>query len=388
MLPAHLTRVVSLALAALIATPVAWAGQAQEEAQITQSTKDFEKVGHLPKKDMPDMKYVPQYARPLYDNLNPQQLTPAQLQGLKDAQHILKSTPLVPKAVSTYMAQSWAQALGKKGAGIANAALAANRKAVLSFLGFKPQNADRLYYFVSFSMPLNLLREYALQAMWDGGILVLKGPLPNVQLSTFITKDLYKLVGGKGASATITIDPRLYDAFHVTAAPTIVYSTLPENRVCGKVHLAPLVTDHKKVTYPVCDPVNPKYYWKLEGAVTSEFALDQFKADKAPGVSQYLKALARGGRSLNNNSKVQPVFQGSWRDAPTPEQLQAIRQTVAKFGQSVYQTPYGIAVGPKMTIKPGQGIQALGTAGTKIIPNTPVTRAQVVTKQGQTYTAP
>ncbi len=358
------------------------------ESKEVGATRSFLKEGHLPKKDMPDMKYVPQYARPLYSNLNPKQLTQAQLQGLKDAQHILKHTPLIPADQAAIMSQPWAQALGKRGAGIANATLAADRASVLKFLGFKPQNADKLFYFVSFSMPKSMLRAYAEQAMWDGGILVFKGPLPHVQLSTFITKDLQALVGGKGASATITIDPRLYSAFHITMAPTVVYSTLPENLLCRKVHLQPFSYDKKQWTYPVCDKVASKYYWKIEGAVTSQYALRQFKKAGAPGVTVYLKALARGGLD-SGSGKTQVPFKGSWASAPSPEQLTAIEHTVASFGNQTYQTPFGIGVGPKQPIQPGQGVSALATGPQPVVPGDGMAAAgQTVTKNGVTYRAP
>ncbi|MHB1666155.1 TrbC family F-type conjugative pilus assembly protein [Thiomonas sp.] len=359
-------------------------GQAQA-AELSAATKSFLQEGRLPAKKEPNMQYVPQYARPLYQNLNPQQLTPAQLQGMKDAQHILKTTPLIPASVPGIMSQPWAKALGKRGAGIANAAMAANREKILKFLGFKPQQVDKLFYFVSFSMPLSMLRAYAEEAMWDGGVLVFRGPLLHVPLPTFITKDLYQLVGGKGASAAISLDPRLYDAFHITMVPTVVYSTVPENRLCAKVHQHPFVFDKKTWDYPVCDRANAKRYWKIEGAVTSQYALRQFKKAGAPGVSVYIRTLAKGG--FGTGPQAQEPYAGKWDAAPTPEQLQAIQQTVSSFGQSVYKTPYGIGIGPKMTVTPGHGIEALATGAPPEAQGESPSRHTAVV-QGRAYTAP
>lgn len=345
-------------LGALLTTACASPLQTSESA-MARAQSAFQRVGHLPKKDEPNMRYVPQFVRPMYHDLNPEQLTPAQRQGLRDAQHILKATPLIPKATGSVISQRWAQSLGKRGMGIADASLAANRAKVLKFLGFKPQDADRLFYFVSFSMPKSMLRAYAQQAMWDGGILVFRGPLPHVGLAQFITKDLNQLIGGKGAAATITIDPRMYDVYHITTAPTIVYSTVPENRICKQVHLKSFTYHKKKWTYPVCDQVNKKQYWKIEGAVTSAWALRQFKQAGAPGVEHYIQALAKSGLGSADSGKKQEPFKGHWANAATPAQLTAIVKTVNSFGQQAYQTPFGLAVGPKQDIKPGQGISVI-----------------------------
>ncbi len=360
------------------------------EAAIGKSQSAYLKVGHLPKKDEPNMQYVPGYARPLYNNLNPAQLSQAQRQGLSDVQHILKSTPLIPKATGAIMSQNWAQSLGKRGMGIADASLAANRAKVLKFLGFKPQDADKLYYFVSFSMPESMLRAYAEQAMWDGGILVFKGPLPHVNLATFITKDLNGLIGGKGAAATITIDPRMYEVYHVTMVPTIVYSTIQENQICKKVHLKPFTYHKKQWTYPVCDQVDKKKYWKIEGAVTSAWALRQFKAADAPGVERYIQALAKAGLGKTDSGKSQQPFKGQWGEAPSPAQLQAIVKTVNSFGQQAYKTPYGIAVGPTQAIKPGQGISVISLKSLEKgpQPNLGADGEHTIVKNGVAYKAP
>lgn len=360
------------------------------EAAIGKAQSAYEKVGHLPKKDEPNMKYVPEYTRPLYNNLNPADLTSAQRQGLADAQHILKTTPLIPKETGNIMSEQWAQSLGKRGMGIADEALAANRAKVLKFLGFKPQDADKLYYFVSFSMPKSMLRSYAEQAMWDGGILVFKGPLPHVGLAQFITKDLNSLIGGKGAAATITIDPRMYDVYHITMAPTIVYSTIQENRICKKVHLKPFTYHKKQWTYPVCDQVNTKKYWKIEGAVTSAWALRQFKKAGAPGVQVYINALAKAKLGKTDTGKVQQPFQGQWSSAASPAQLQAIVKTVNSFGQQAYQTPYGLAVGPAQQIKAGHGISVikLKNLETGPQPNLGSDGEHTVVKNGVVYRAP
>lgn len=398
MLSTRLTRVgwgfglslLGLACAAASTTSSEIDRQAQRsESVVAKAQQTYQKVGKAaPGKNLPNMKYVPQYMRPLYSNLNPAQLTAAQRQGLHDVQHILKKTPLVPKATQTYMTQAWAQSLGKKGMGIADASLAANRAKVLQFLGFHPQDANRLFYFVSFSMPIGMLRSYAEQALWDGGILVFKGPLPHVQLATFITKYLNGLVGTKGASATVTIDPRLYDVFGITEAPTIVYSTVPENQVCRKVHLHVFHYDNHQWTYPVCDRVNPKEYWKIEGAVTSGWALRQFKKAGAPGVTAYIHALAKGGTASATQAKVQQPYKGSWATAPSPAQLQAIAHTVASFGEQTYQTPLGLAVGPEMQIKPGQGVQPVKAAAASTSAPSAPGAGKAFVKDGVTFRVP
>lgn len=382
----------ALSVSAASANNLADAAQANAAA-VSAAQQAYAQVGKVKKgQKVPDMRYVPQYMRPLYNNLDPSQLTAAQREGLGDVQRILKRTPLVPRATRTVMSQQWAQSLGKKGMGIADASLAENRAKVLRFLGFKPQDANHLFYFVSFSMPTGMLRAYAEQALWDGGILVFKGPLPHVQLAKFITQDLNGLVGLKGASATVTIDPRLYDVFKITQAPTIVYSTVPENQVCRKVHLQPFTYARKRWTYPVCDQVNPKEYWKIEGAVTSEWALRQFRKAGAPGVSAYLTALAKGHLGQQATGQAQAPYKGSWATAPSPVQMQAIQNTVARFGEQAYRTPFGLGVGPSMKITPGQGITAL-PYGSPGIPGEAATGTSrpaphTAVKDGVAYRAP
>ncbi|OCX67862.1 hypothetical protein A6P07_19225 [Acidithiobacillus thiooxidans] len=169
-----------------------------------------------------------------------------------------------------------------------------------------------------------------------------------------------------------------------------MYSTVQENRICKKVHLKPFTYHKKKWTYPVCDQVNQKKYWKIEGAVTSAWALRQFKKAGAPGVEIYIKALAKAGLGKADSTKIQQPFKGQWGQAASPAQLQAIVKTVNSFGQQAYKTPYGIAVGPAQAIKPGQGISVISLKNLEKgpQPNLGADGEHTIVKNGVAYKAP
>ena len=212
---------------------------------------------------------------------------------------------------------------------IADSAIASERNKVLEFLGIDPQSDSGLYYFVSWSMPLEMLRSYAIEAMWSGGTLVIKGVPPGKELGKFLVEDLRQLVYGKGAAANISIDPRMFDAYGVKVVPTIVLTTLRSNMQCQGVNPVSIKVDENDVSYDTCPELDPKTYWKLSGAVTSSYALQTFKDAGAVQADPYLRAIARGWAGMSAPGKEQKGFTGKWNDVLSPSEQLAAREAAA-----------------------------------------------------------
>lgn len=210
---------------------------------------------------------------------------------------------------------------------IADEGLAADRDKVLEFLGIDPAASTSVIVFLSFSMPMEMLRSYAIEAMWAGATVVFKGVPPGKELGPFITEDLRQLVYGKGAAANISIDPRLFDAYNVKSVPTIVFSTVRQDLQCQGVNpVAVPLPGGTSASYSTCPPLDENAYWKISGAVTTSFALQAFIDDGAVGAKPHLTALAKGWAGQNAPGKEQRAFAGKWEDAISPSELQAARE--------------------------------------------------------------
>lgn len=201
---------------------------------------------------------------------------------------------------------------------ISDEAIAASRDKVLDFLGLDPESQNAVYYFVSWSMPLDMLRSYAIEAMWDGGTLVFKGLPPGRSFGQYMSEDLSKLAYGKGASANVSIDPRLFDAYEVTTVPTIVLTTYRANFQCTGVAPMTFTYQGQQISYDTCPALDASKYVKLSGAVTSNYALQAFVDDGWPQAKPFLKALAKGFALGETPQKEQKAFTGKWEDVLSP----------------------------------------------------------------------
>jgi hypothetical protein len=218
-----------------------------------------------------------------------------------------------------------AKQASRKADDIADATLSAERNKMLSFLGIDPASDSALYYFVTWSMPIEMLRSYAIEAMWAGGSLVFKGVPPGKDLGKFIINDLHGLVYGKGAAANISIDPRQFEAYGVTVAPTIVFTTVRANMQCQGVNPVSFKEGDQELTYDTCPPLDPKTYSKISGAVTTGYALQTFIEDGFVQAIPFAKALAKGYRTGVAPVKEQQPFVGKWEDALAPAQAEAVQ---------------------------------------------------------------
>lgn len=219
---------------------------------------------------------------------------------------------------------------------IADSALQAERDQVLEFLGLDPRAQSGLYIFVSWSMPLPLLRAYVLDAMWSGATLVFKGVPEGRTLSDFITKDLQSLVYGKSAAANISIDPRLFDAYQVKVVPTIVLTRVRANISCQGAEPVSFTFGEKSLSYDTCPALQDEDYLKVSGNVTTSFALERFKEKEPLGPAElHLKAIAKGFAQGVPPGKEQLGFEGKWESVLSPEEAERVKAVVQSAGSRI-----------------------------------------------------
>jgi type-F conjugative transfer system pilin assembly protein TrbC len=207
---------------------------------------------------------------------------------------------------------------------IANETTQQQRKEVLASLGINPDDKAALYYFVSWSMPLPLIRAYVVDAMWSGGTVVFKGIPKGEDLGTFITTNMQELVYGK-SSAYLSIDPRLFDIYEVEQVPSIVLTSYRENITCkGDVLKEGKLDDGSTIQFEGCKPLDPTRYYKMSGSVTGSYALQAFVDKGATYGEPYLAAIKKGWTGQKAPGESQKGFEGQWESVFSPEQLQAI----------------------------------------------------------------
>lgn len=223
-------------------------------------------------------------------------------------------------------AQQQAAQIARRADSIANPEMAREHEKVMRFLGIDPEREHSLFIFVSWSMPLDMLRAYAIEAMWAGATLVFRGVPPDRSIPDFLVHDLRQLVWDKGASAAISIDPRLYDSYSIKVAPTIVLTRTRENFTCIDAGERTIVEKNQPVSYPLCPPIDKTLYVKMSGAVTLDYALERFKREGFPEAETYLAALRQGYPAGSTAGRDQQAFRGEWKDAITPQMLMEQRQ--------------------------------------------------------------
>ena len=267
----------------------------------------------------PEKGYIP------YGNLekaSPEAVARAQALGISVAKDLLEAyqTKATPE-----MEQFGAQQK-RRADDIADEAISAERDKVLDFLGLDAQADTALYFFVSWSMPIEMLRSYAVEAMWSGGTLLFKGVPPGKDLGNFILHDLQNLVHGKGASANISIDPRLFDAYEVKTVPTIVFSTVRNNMSCQGINPVSFTSKEQELSYDTCPALDPSKYYKISGSVTTNYALQTFIDDGVVSAKPYLTALSKGWVNGNVPDKSQKPFAGKWESVLSPAEKMGAKE--------------------------------------------------------------
>lgn len=169
--------------------------------------------------------------------------------------------------------------------------LTAERSQALAQMGIDPHKTGYLTILVSTSMPDNMIAGYAQQAVWTGGVVTFRGIKKGKTIGWFIRHVMKKWIR-PGASPTMTLDPRPFSAYGITAVPAIVYTQTPPGQTCNKSTTKTVKQGPNKppLKYQVCAPADPDSYWKITGAVSVRYALRQFARDGASGAALMLRA--------------------------------------------------------------------------------------------------
>jgi conjugal transfer pilus assembly protein TrbC len=128
--------------------------------------------------------------------------------------------------------------------------------------------------FASLSMPQESLTRLIADTTRAGGVVVFRG-FPGGSTKAF-AEGLKRVVTNEGEEAHIAIDPRLFRAFKVSAAPTFVAAGR-EYELCDGLDCTSATPDHDRIT----------------GNVTVEYALDTFAGGRGPGAGVARVALAQ-----------------------------------------------------------------------------------------------
>ncbi|WP_022676666.1 type-F conjugative transfer system pilin assembly protein TrbC [Novosphingobium sp. B-7] len=128
--------------------------------------------------------------------------------------------------------------------------------------------------FASLSMPEASLSRLIADTTRAGGVVVFRG-FPGGSTKAF-ADGLKRVVTNEGEEAHIAIDPRLFRAFKVSAAPTFVAAGR-EYELCDGLDCTSATPDHDRIT----------------GNVTVEYALETFAGGRGPGAGVARVALAQ-----------------------------------------------------------------------------------------------
>lgn len=229
--------------------------------------------------------------------------------------------------------------------GIADPKMAAEWQALRESLDLGEQ--DRLYFFISFSMPESLIRGYALDAARAGGELVLRGVEPGMNLRDFTRERLLKVLRPGGMTAPIQIDPRLFDTYDIDTVPTIVLAKEDPMGVCQTAKRQIGEINGQQLEYQGCPKGNPEDYWKAEGSVTALYALEEFSKGGASNAEVYINALkGEGAESANEQTGIASAQWETLTDELAERNAQRLRERYKGTDREVYDTPMGPAVGP------------------------------------------
>ena len=128
--------------------------------------------------------------------------------------------------------------------------------------------------FASLSMPEASLTRLIADTTRAGGVVVFRG-FPGGSTKAF-ADGLKRVVTSEGQEAHLAIDPRLFRAFKVSAAPTFVAAGR-EYELCDELDCISATPDHDRIT----------------GNVTVEYALETFAGGRGPGAGVARIALAQ-----------------------------------------------------------------------------------------------
>lgn len=209
---------------------------------------------------------------------------------------------------------------------IAGEAAQAERSRHLEIGGLSADEPSSLFYLVSWSMPIEMLRSYVLEAKWSGGQLVFKGIPPDKTLVRHLAEDYLELSDKDSRSdAPVSIDPRYFDMFNVTTVPAIVLVDDMDKFECAPQSPTVFKTNVKKsLSIRRCAAASDKGWYKVTGALTTGYALKAMVDAGSETAKRRLKSFqdTASGKlpSLTGNDgrSMQP-YKGKWEKALTAE---------------------------------------------------------------------
>lgn len=223
--------------------------------------------------------------------------------------------------------------------GIADLNDAMKREEALNLLGLS-ETRNHLYIFISYSMPIGVIKAYAREAMWSGASLVIRGLEEGEDIQDFLKKKALPLVEGKGYAASLNIDPRLFDAFGIDYVPAIVLSEDDFTEYCR--------ADGEKLTdFNVtrkCALRPDDSYIKISGNLTLDYALEQFQEEGTflESATERLEVLRENiGRNVQQSHPDKFMV----NDTLMPFQKEKLIKEYSKYGE-VVDDEHGLSVIP------------------------------------------
>jgi type-F conjugative transfer system pilin assembly protein TrbC len=192
-----------------------------------------------------------------------------------------------------------------------------------------------LYYFISFSMNDALIKAYLSDAMWNGGILVLRGVKRGETLSQFLKNHILPLIKYQGVHARIEINPNSFEEYDINLVPTILIT----EKDAVKKGCQCVVREGSKTAYSYqrCQKKDPSSYWKISGNLTSLWALTVLKEAGAPA-EPYIERLRKRYQSDQREQKIEKGINFDWQKVPQPHSDEFLQQFLKSFGLSQTNT--------------------------------------------------
>lgn len=230
--------------------------------------------------------------------------------------------------------------------------------------GTLPGHNGRLLIFVSRSMPMSMLRAYAMDAMYLGAPLVVKGLRKGQTVKEYVEESVEQFNSVDGQHlASMEINPNLFDMFDVKVVPTVVWT----NRVglddinsscdepAGPPEMVSFMGPHDvpiEAERPTCAKAPESSYYKIAGSLNMDYVLDRFEA---AGLAKEATAPFRAGLLARAGGVVQygeqapvgnymaPVRSDTKIERMPRHILEAWQESLAE--ENVARSPYGPVFG-------------------------------------------
>ena len=228
--------------------------------------------------------------------------------------------------------------------------------------GTVPGSKGQLYIFVSRSMPMSLLRAYALEALYTGAALVVRGIRPGQSVNDYVQEAVSDFNSADGqVLAGLEINPDLFDMFDVKMVPAVVWSgragledvgsgctDVPEGTPLEKITL--MGPDDQPITMdrPTCAKLPDSSFFKITGALALPYVFDRFQEAGAPKdvMDQYrqeLAEMAANGVSPSGSGNTMAQFDAGLKIEMLPRYVLRYWQRQLATHKTVQRAPYGPA---------------------------------------------